>query len=62
MIKDKDLMSKEDIENFNLFLKKKYGSDYMLIRKAVLLEIYEKCKDCDLPKEIVDELKCSDIK
>jgi hypothetical protein len=62
MIKYKDLEGKEDIKSFNRFLKEKYGSDYDLIRKSVLLEIHEKYKDRNLPKEFVDELAYLDIK
>ncbi len=68
MIKYKDLLTKSDIVDFafssrepnvhdlNLFLQSKTDEKYKIIRKLLLLELYEQSKDRELSEDLLDEL------
>ena len=70
MIRYKDLLTKQDIIDFafsssepdvhdlNLFLESKTVEKYKIVKKLLLLELYEKAnKYGDLPEDILYELK-----
>jgi len=75
MIKYKDILKREELREFsysslreltmqdlNLFLRSKYGDKYLVIRKAVVLELQEKAKDRGLSEDLLDELAYLDVK
>jgi len=75
MIRYKDILKREELREFsysslreltmqdlNSFLRSKYGDKYLVIRKAVVLELQEKAKDRGLSEDILDELAYLDIK